>query len=82
MASSVVTAASHCLVLLLLLQATFASPDYKEIGDLYQLMLKGEDTGHALERKSDRAPSHRLRFGRRSDPGWIAQHAWSDQRAT
>ncbi|KAH7951074.1 short neuropeptide F [Rhipicephalus sanguineus] len=75
-------AATRCLVLLLLLQAALAFPDYKDLRDLYELMAKGEQesSGHAMERKAGYTPSLRLRFGRRSDPAWNEARTWDGQR--
>nr|QYF10816.1 sNPF [Rhipicephalus microplus] len=75
-------AITRCLVLLLLVQAALAFPDYKDIRDLYELMGKGEQegSGHAKERKAGYTPSLRLRFGRRSDPAWSEARIWDAQR--
>ncbi|XP_077524676.1 short neuropeptide F precursor [Amblyomma americanum] len=80
MASAAATA-TRCLVLLLVLQAALGFPDYKEMRDLYEMMAKGEQDAHAMERKAARTPSMRLRFGRRSDPAWNEPRVWDGQRA-
>ncbi|XP_049797792.1 short neuropeptide F [Schistocerca nitens] len=68
------------LVLLLVAALTASAPsypDYDNVRDLYELLLQREAEGarlaaaaddHQLVRKSNRSPSLRLRFGRRSDP--------------
>lgn len=56
----------------LFLQLPFKSAD--SLNDLYENLLQREYTGpisfpnHQVERKAQRSPSLRLRFGRRSDP--------------
>lgn len=75
-------------ILLVCAELTSSAPsygDYESIRDLYELLLQREameeqsNLPHTLVRKSNRSPSLRLRFGKRSDqyltnPHYIAGH--------
>nr|UES72893.1 short neuropeptide F [Carausius morosus] len=67
-----------CLMLLVdQLSASPASYDYENIRDLVELLLQKDALENALGqhqvvRKSNRSPSLRLRFGRRTDPSLAA----------
>ncbi|XP_077532501.1 uncharacterized protein LOC144144878 [Haemaphysalis longicornis] len=82
MRSRMTTTAAGCLLLLLVLQATLAFPDYKDMRDLYETVVKAEEEAAegAMPGQGGRAPSMRLRWGRRSDPSWTKPRTWQAQR--
>ncbi|XP_071051690.1 short neuropeptide F [Onthophagus taurus] len=68
-------------VMLVVTEVVVAAPSYADyessIRDLYELLMQKEALedrlgAHQVSRKSNRSPSLRLRFGRRSDPAFLA----------
>ncbi|GJQ86268.1 putative regulation of response to extracellular stimulus [Trypoxylus dichotomus] len=68
-------------VMVIVAEVATAVPTYADyensIRDLYELLLQKEALedrlgAHQVTRKSNRTPSLRLRFGRRSDPNMLA----------
>jgi len=73
-----------CLLIIVAEIAT-AAPSYADyensIRDLYDLLMQKEALeeqlgAHHVSRKSNRSPSLRLRFGRRSDPNMLPASAY------